>query len=333
MSLLYIDENGAVVKTESNRIIIACHNGDTRSLPVETVEGVTLLGKAQLTTQFMELVLKKGIPVSFFSKSGKYFGRLVSTGAVKPELQRKQSRLFEETFALQLSKKIVFAKIKNQLVILRRYSKNNNIDIRDNEKTIITASKKVEYAEDIPTLNGYEGMAAKAYFAGLAKCVDEDFIFKGRNRRPPKDPFNSMISLGYSILMNELYCEIETKGLNPYFGFMHRDSEKHPTLASDLMEEWRAVIVDSVVMSLINGHEIRKEQFSIDDEELGCYISKEGLGIFISKLDKKMKVTNKYLSYLDNAVSFRRAIGLQIGMLANAIYNEDADVYQPVIIR
>ena len=333
MSLLYIDENGAIIGIENNRITVSCKNGLKRSLPIETLEGITLLGKAQLTTQCMEEVLKKGIPVSFFSKGGRYFGRLVSTGAAKPELQRRQSRLYNEEFALELSKRIIRAKIKNQMVLIRRYSNNTNVEISENIKYMRIALEKIAMVESIPELIGYEGMAAKEYFRALSKCIYEDFKFKGRNRRPPRDPFNSMISLGYSILMNELYNEIEVKGLNPYFGFMHRDAERHPTLASDMMEEWRAVIIDSVVMSLINGHEVRREGFEFDEEDGACYISKTVLDVYLKKLENKMKTSVKYLSYESNAVSFRRAISLQIGRLVKAIYDEDATVYIPIEIR
>lgn len=94
---------------------------------------------------------------------------------------------------------------------------------------------KIDSCGKISEVIGYEGRAAKSYFQALSQCIDSKFSFHGRNRRPPKDPFNSMISLGYSIVLNEIYREIEMRGLNPYFGFVHRDAENHPTLASDLI--------------------------------------------------------------------------------------------------
>lgn len=90
------------------------------------------------------------------------------------------------------------------------------------------------------------------------------------------------------MMMNKLYGIVEKKGLNPYFGFIHSDKENHPTLCSDLIEEWRAVIVDSLVMSLINGHEISSSCFTIDMEKPGCYFTGEGLKIFLNKMQKKM---------------------------------------------
>ena len=133
--------------------------------------------------------------------------------------------------------------------------------------------------------------------------------------------------------MNEVYCKIDTKGLNPYFGFMHRDAEKHPTLASDLMEEWRAIIVDSTVMSMINGHEIALDDFATRLDEPGIYLQKKGLKKYLNKLEKKLQTSVKYLSYVDYSVSFRKAIQLQVNQLAKAIEMEDVNIYEPVRIR
>ena len=175
--------------------------------------------------------------------------------------------------------------------------------------------------------------AARAYFRGLAKLVDPAFAFQGRSKRPPKDPFNSMLSLGYSLLMNVVYGELENKGLNPYFGMMHRDREKHPTLASDLMEEWRAVIVDSTVMSLVNGHEILLEHFVRKEDTPGIFLTKEGIRRFITKMEQKFSTKSRYLEELSYPVSFRRGIGLQIDKLIHAMEEGDTEQYTPIRIR
>ena len=116
MSFLYINENGATIYTESNRIKVSYRDGMIKSLPIESVESIILLGKSQITTQCMEICLRKGIPISFFSKGGSYFGRLMSTGHVKASLQRKQASLYDTPFALALSRQILEAKVQNQRV-------------------------------------------------------------------------------------------------------------------------------------------------------------------------------------------------------------------------
>lgn len=333
MSQVYIDENGAQIGTEGNRLTIKYRNGDVRSFPIETIESIIMMGKSQLTTQCMEKCMNKGIPVAFFSKGGKYFGRLMSSGHVKPELQRKQSALYDTDFAFELSRKIIKAKIQNQTVVLRRYAKSRDLDLSGLIVSMKSDIKHIDNVKNIPELMGYEGNSAKIYFKGLSQCVDDEFEFEGRSKRPPKDPFNSLISLGYSILMNNIYEVVEEKGLNPYFGFMHRDGENHPTLVSDLMEEWRAVLIDSTAMSLINGKEILRSNFYTDYENPGVFIDKDGLNIFISKLEMKLKTSVKYLKYVDYAVSFRRAIALQVMSLVKAIESQNPDEYEPIVIR
>jgi len=332
--IVYVSDSKAKIGIDANRILITFGDGMKKTIPIETVDGLTILGHPQMTTQFIETALKRGIPVSFFSKGGAYFGRLSSTGHVKAELQRKQSSLYETDFSLNLAKKIIKAKIRNQEVLLRRYSRNDSsFDPNVKIKNMQIAEKNIDRADTVEAVMGYEGFAAKEYFGALSKFIEDGFKFNGRNRRPPRDPFNSMISLGYSILMNELYGEIENRGLNPYFGFIHRDAEKHPTLASDMMEEWRAIIVDSTVMSLINGHEVSKDGFEYGLDEPGCFLKKDTLRIFLNKLEKKLTTDVRYLSYVDYPVSFRRAISLQMKKLVDSIEAENADIYEPVLIR
>lgn len=332
MSILYIDKSDCVIGKQDNRITVKYKDGMIRTIPVESIDGIILLGHAQVTTQCIQECLKKGISLSYFSKGGHYFGRLSSTGHIKASLQRKQAGLYDQPFALELSKKIIYAKIHNQIVVLRRYSKSTNHNISDIELHMKSALRKVNHVKSIEELMGYEGSAAKYYFKGLSICIDDAFKFEGRSKRPPRDAFNSMLSLGYSILINELYGEIEIKGLNAYFGFLHRDAEKYPTLASDMMEEWRAVLIDSTVMSMINGHEVYIDEFYSDDGE-GVYISKQALNKFIKKLENKFQICQKYLDYIDYPVSFRSAISFQMSSLVDAIVHEDVSMYSPIMIR
>lgn len=334
MSIIYITEPETKISVEENRLIAKEENGMLKSVPIQSVEGITFLTRPHISGYAMEQCLILGIPVSFMSKGGRYFGRLLSSGHVSAELQRKQAALYDTDFALNLSKQIIYAKTKNQLVVLKRYAKNKEIDISEIRQKMSILIAKISGAKAVDELMGYEGGCAKLYFSGMSKCIDDEFYFSGRSRRPPRDPFNSLISLGYSILMNQIYNEIENRGLNPYFGFMHRDFEKHPTLASDMLEEWRAVIVDSMAMSLLNGHELNKNHFFFGNgENPPVYLTKEGMKIFLKKLEKKLQTKAKYLLNVDYSVTFRRAISLQLKELAKAITEGDASLYVPLVVR
>ena len=248
------------------------------------------------------------------------------------ERQRKQAVLPQnEQFCLDFSRQIIDAKIRNQIVILRRYARNQNRDISQAVEEMQHSLSKLKLCRDIPQLMGYEGIAARHYFHALGDLIRPEFHFEKRTRRPPRDAFNSMISLGYSILMNEIYGKLEGRGLNPYFGIMHSDKEKHPTLASDLMEEWRAVLVDATAMSLVNGSEIHTEQF-YTQEDGGVYLTSEGFKLFIRKLENKLAQRNSYIQE-EGEVNFRRALDLQTMAFCHAIEEEQADLYRPILIR
>ena len=333
MSLLYVNESGVTIGISENRCKVQYKDGMTKEIPLESLESISVLGNAQISTQCMKTCLQRGIPVAFFSKGGKYFGRLQSTSHVNAERQRLQCALYEDQFSIEFSRRIIMAKINNQIIVLRRYGRSGGIEVDKYTKTMLQCKQSIERANSIEEIMGYEGYAARAYFSGLAEVIEPEFKFNGRSRQPPLDEFNSMISLGYSILMNVLYSCIEMKGLNPYFGFMHRDKEKHPTLASDLMEEWRAVIVDSTALSLVNGHEIHKEDFYYDMENPGCFLTRNGLKTFVNKLENKLITKVKYFTSVPFSVSFRYGISLQIDTLINAMESRDATIYRPIEIR
>lgn len=337
MSYLYVNENGAVLNHADNCFRVSCKDGSIRSIPSETLDGVSIFGAVQITTQCIEACLRKGIDISFYSPSGAYFGRIISTGHVKAKRQKTQAKLSDDMdFRLAFSKKIIEAKIHNQQILIKRYLRGYAIDTNTQMllNNMVACEKEIKNCDTIEQIMGYEGSAARIYFAMLSKLIKKkEFRFNGRNKRPPKDAFNSMISLGYSILLNEVYGEIENKGLNPYFGFLHSDRENHPTLASDLMEEWRAVIVDAVAMSLINGNEISIDNFYRREDSPGIFLDRDGMKIFIGKLEKKFSTQSKYLPQVEYAVSFRRGIGLQIESLVRAIEKQDLDEYTPVRLR
>lgn len=331
MSSLYLNEDSAKVSVEDNYIVVSYRDGLIRKIPIETLENIQIFGRASVTSPCIISCLKKGITLAYYSKSGAYFGRLESTGHINVERQRLQCSLYQSEYALGLSKLIIAAKIHNQSVVLRRYARSSEVNVQNELREIKYFKEKVETSKTVEQLMGYEGSAAKYYFEGLSKTINPDFKFKGRNRRPPKDPFNSMLSLGYSILMNEIYGKIVLRGLNPYFGYMHADREKHPTLASDLMEEWRAVLIDSMVMSMINGNEIQRDEFYTGVEEPGVFLTSDGMKKFIKKYDIKIKTKSKYFG--ESELSFRQAMDTQISKLILSMENNDYTIYEPLKIR
>lgn len=185
MGFLYVNENGATIGVEANQCTVNYKDGMKRLIPIESLDGITIMGRSQMTTQCAEECMSRGIPVSYFSKGGKYFGRLISTGHVNVSRQRKQSALYDTEFAATLAMKILCAKIKNQSVVLRRYEKSRGINLEEEQKMLTICKNKIMTCNRIEEMIGFEGQAAKYYFKGLAACIDKEFSFQGRSRRPP----------------------------------------------------------------------------------------------------------------------------------------------------
>ncbi|MDY5422688.1 CRISPR-associated endonuclease Cas1 [Hornefia butyriciproducens] len=334
MSHLYITDNGSILGVDGGRYVIRQKDQLIRSIPRESIESVSIFGNSTITTPCMQQLLTSGTAVCFFSSKGRYYGRLHSVTGDKIELLKQQFAVLDDpAFSVAVSAKIAAAKIHNQQVVLKRYVGRDE-DWYLRELSIIRQmEKKVMNAVSAAEIMGYEGMAAKLYFRVLGEIVRPEFRFYGRNRRPPKDAFNSMLSLGYTLLLYEIMAKLETQRLSPYCGVLHTDRDGSPALCSDLMEEWRSVIVDSAVMAMVQGNEISPDDFVFDENAAGIYLSNGALRRFINKLERKLNQKNKYLDYENREYSFRQAIHLQCGKFAEAITKKDPAVYHPVRIR
>ena len=332
MSFIYVTANGATVGIDGGHIEVRYTDGRIDKFPKYVVEGISIFGKSQLTATCIQFCMENGIQVSFFTQAGRYYGKLSSARLSDIDRLRKQMKVTEnEEFSLEIAKKIMCAKINNQYVVVKRYMKGQS----EKKKTLLfpmrNARRKVPFAKTLQQVMGYEGISARTYFSMLSDIVNENFRFNGRNRRPPNDPFNAMLSFGYSLLTKEVFGEIENRGLNAYVGFIHSERDRIPALACDLVEEWRAIIVDSAVMSLIQGNEVKTDMFMTDKTQ--CQMDSKMIKILLAKIEKKMHTRMHYLPYIQKEVTFREAIWFQISRLAKAIETGNPDIYFPIYIR
>lgn len=332
MSIIYVTGNKEKLSVNANYLRLTEDGVEKQVFPIETIECICVIGNVQLTTQCIKTCMEKGIRIAYYTEFGKLCGVVQSMNHIHVDLERKQVLLGENEFACILGKNILQAKVHNQWVYLNRMSRKRGIDVSTELKQIRNSENKLDNMGDLSQLMGYEGIAARYYFQGLSKLLPEEFRFQKRTKRPPKDPFNAMLSYGYAIVMDEIYGKLLERGLNPYFGFIHKDKNHHAALVSDLIEEWRTVLIDSLVYSLISEKEILINQFERLSNEAVC-ISKEGKKIFFRKFERKMNMETKYLSYLDFPVDFRKAIEFQITSLIEAIEKNNPYVYTPIRIR
>ncbi|NLK52276.1 MAG: CRISPR-associated endonuclease Cas1 [Syntrophomonadaceae bacterium] len=336
MSFLYIYERAAKIGVRDNCIVVESEKENLkRTLPIEGVESVIIFGDASLSSKCVMHFMERDINLTWLSSKGKFYGRLESTRNVNIYRQRRQFACGEDDeFCLALSKKIIVAKVKNQITILRRYQRNRP---ETSVRNIIDAMAKLiplmERVYNKNQLMGHEGVAARYYYQGLAALVEPEFTFSGRNRQPPRDPFNSLLSFAYTLLMYDLYTAVVNRGLNPYASFLHSIRSGHPALCSDLMEEWRAILADSLALYVTSKGIIKRDNFQKPNPEGGVYLDSKGSKAYIAEYEKKVRTRSHYITYVDYTVSFRRAIEMQCQRLAKAVEEGDPSIYQPVVIR
>lgn len=327
MSFVYVTEHGALIRLSGGKIIIEKSKKILAEVPKNTIDGLVLLSSVQITSQAIVEFLRIGIPVTWISGTQKFYGRLESMANVNVSRQARQIKMKNSKFYLLMAQKIIEAKIHNQKIILRRYNRRRNSDkVLKNIKSMETILKFIPKTILISRIMGYEGVAAKNYFSALGEMVSKEFSFEKRSRRPPRDMFNSMLSFGYSLLMSEVHTAINNSGLHPYFGFMHAIKEHHPTLASDLMEEWRPILIDSLVMALVSHNEIKPNCFDPEDPD-GVYLNPAGQKIFLNAYEKKLQAIS------ENKYSYRHSLRIQAEKYAETLMAEDVKKYEPFKIR
>lgn len=332
MSFVYITEHGCSVGIDGGFLVVKHKDKTEEHIPKGTVEGISAFASVQISSSCARFCMENGVKLGLFSENGSYYGSFSPSALRNPVRIRNQLSCSENPeFALKLSRKLIRAKINNQNIIAKRYLRNSGIDSGKTLFPLRNAKRKVESANSVDSIRGYEGIASRAYFNVINSIIEEPFKFHRRNRRPAVDPFNAMLNLGYSILTKEIIGELENRNVSPYFGVIHGNRKDMPSLACDLIEEWRTVIVDSAVLSMVQGHEITVDGFDISDSQ--CVIHKDVLKQVLKKLESKMYTEMNYLDYIDKPITFRQAIWHQADRIAKAFDMGDSDYYHPILIR
>lgn len=294
--------------------------------PIE-ISQLNLMGNIQVTTQATQLLCEEGIPVSYFSQGGWFYG--ITTGMVTKNvfLRQSQFRLAGEPwFCLKLARKLVAGKIRNQrTMLLRNHVEPPELAVREMKEMALRA----ETAAALEELLGIEGNAARLYFGafdGMLKAEDEGespsafrLDFEGRNRRPPRDPVNALLSLGYSMLTKDLTIACYAVGFDPMMGFYHQPRFGRPALALDLMEPFRALIVDSAVINAINTRMVTPSDFLRSGDAVA--LTPSGRKSFYHAYELRMDtlVTHPIFEY---RLSYRRLLEVQARLLARLLEGE-----------
>lgn len=328
--ILVVQTPGAQIGQRGDELIVSVKGEDVRKLPGQQVRAIYCYGAVQLTAQAVSTCLELGIDVSYFSPAGRFLGMLGGLPASGVDARRGQYRLFESPGTrLQLAREVIRAKIHNQRVMLMR-----NGDVPDRVTHLMAGFRDAtESARDLTALLGIEGSAAALYFEQFESMLkqrdDWKFDWRGRNRRPPRDPVNGLLSLGYSMLAKELTGVCHSVGLDPFLGFMHQPRYGRPALALDLMEEFRPLLADSVAISLINRGELGPEDFIKSAN--GTFLSDSGRKPFWEAWFRRLdtEVSHPEFSY---KMAYRRMLEVQARQLWRFVRGE-AFTYHGFVTR
>ncbi len=332
MPTLYVTEPGARIEKEYKRILVMSKDEEPLfSAPLVHVSDVVIVGSVGVTTQAMLSLLEAGVSFSIVSRAGKLLGRLLPPSEGNIFLRRAQyKRAADPAFCFPIAKAIVLGKLKNQRTFAKRILRANP---EISKKAMAQLDRTIAEAEsemDLERLRGREGIGAKAYFEILRAALPKEWEFKTRSRRPPKDPANALLSLGYSLLTQNMMTALEVAGLDPYDGFFHADVYGRPALALDLVEEFRSLIVDSVVLTVTKNRIITPDELEPGPEG-GYYLKPRTLKTFLAKYNARLQ-TEVLHPHAGRAITYQKCFEVQARQLRHLIEGK-AEAYVPFLTK
>ncbi|MBU6172555.1 MAG: CRISPR-associated endonuclease Cas1 [Planctomycetes bacterium] len=341
---VYLNTQGMSVGVSGQVLTIKEKDKKIQEIRLKDVSQLNLFGAVQVSTQAIQILLQEDIPLAYFSFGGWFQGMTQAVGLRNILWRREQFRKADQPrFCLSLAKELVIGKIRNQRTMIQRNHIEPPMEVLDFLKSLMIEAKRVH---SIGSLLGVEGVAARTYFSAFSGLIkdnatkkmsvasDEDvvalatspegtdafrFDFEKRNRRPPRDPINALLSLGYGVLAKDLTVMCATVGLDPYLGFYHQPRFGRPSLALDMMEPFRPLIVDSAVISAINQRMVTLDDFISAGDAVA--LTAKGRKSFYLAYEQRMDqlVTHPMFGY---RVSYRRLIEIQVRLLARLLTGE-----------
>lgn len=339
LNILYVTSPNSYLAKDGENVVIIVDDIKKLQLPIHTLEGIVCLGYCGASPALMNLCAERGVGLSFHNEYGKFLARIQGPVQGNVLLRKKQYKSSEdESFCLKISKNIVIAKVLNCRNILSRTVRDHEreVDVAALESVIKKfkqAALYIEEVDNLDSLRGIEGDCAKNYFSVFDEMIVQqksDFYFSGRNKRPPEDNVNALLSFLYTMLAHDIKSALESVGLDPYIGFMHQIRPGRPSLALDIMEEFRAFFADRIALSLINKRQITKKSFT-EKENGTVLLNKDSRKIVLEAIHARRKdeITHPFLK---EKISVGLLPYAQALLLARYLRG-DLDSYPPFIIR
>lgn len=336
LNTLYVTTPEAYLSKDGLNAVVSVKQEEIFRIPIHNIEQIVTFGYMGASPGLMKLCADNSVSLTFLTPQGRYISRSQGPTNGNVLLRKAQYRYSDDPqYSLHLSKLFIGGKIQNYRNILRRFIRDNglNEDVEKAANNLLRCKNQVLNADSIESVRGIEGEAATHYFAVFPNLIlnqKENFIFQGRNRRPPKDAVNAMLSFAYSLVCNDMISALETVGLDPYVGFLHTLRPGRASLALDVMEELRAYLGDRLVLSLINRKQISINDFVKQGDE-GIVMTDNGRKTIITAWQnrKREQITHPYLN---EKVSIGLLPYIQATLLARYIRN-DIDDYPVFLIQ
>lgn len=351
MTSIYIREQGTRVGRRGERLQVSRKGRVVEEFPIVHVDQVVLFGNIQLTTQAVAMLLANDVDVVFLSAYGKFRGRLNGLYSKNARLRHNQLiKMADDALALSVAQAIVDGKIHNQRTILQRQAgRLRSLRDRATGRQARPANPRLfrrglagmqemqrgaRQAATLDSLRGYEGKAGAYYFEAIRSLLAPEWGFERRAYHPPPDPFNALISFGYSLLLKDVFAAVEIVGLDPYLGFFHAIDYGRPSLALDLMEEWRPIVVDSLALALINRRQLQPDDFRrTGKERRPVELGEDGVRLVITAYEERLESKLYHPAQGPGGqTTLRRAIGLQVRQVAQLLQDKVSQ-YEPYRIR
>lgn len=337
LNVLYVTTPEAYLARDGETVLVRVEDEIKIRIPIHNLEGIVTFGYQGASPALMRLCAERGVALTFLTESGRFIGRFCGPVSGNVLLRRKQYRIADnEDEALKYAKCFLAGKLINCRAVLHRGIRDHE-EVIDADKTkrsvelLMSKIEKIEQCDNLDSLRGVEGEAAHIYFSAfdnLVLCQKEEFFLNSRNRRPPMDNLNALLSFIYTLLSNEVTAALETVGLDPQVGFLHKDRPGRSGLALDLMEELRPYLAERLALSLINRKQISGNGF-VKKESGGVIMNDETRKVVLTAWQKRKQEIITH-PFLDEKIPIGLLPYVQALLLARRLRG-DLDCYPPFL--
>ncbi|MFQ5858174.1 MAG: CRISPR-associated endonuclease Cas1 [Anaerolineae bacterium] len=339
MATVYVREQGAVVRKRGERIVVTKNGSELEDVPLIHVDQLVVLGNVQVTTPAAAALMSAGVDVAFFTINWSFRFRLAGTGPSRLARLRftQYQKMSQEDFCLAVAREVVVGKLTNQRTILERQAATITDRARERQVRsaiggigqMIGAARK---ADNVDSLRGYEGKAGAYYFGAFKLLLQQDLGFQRREFYPAPDPVNALLGFGYGMLRKDVTAGVHLVGLDLFLGFFHAIEDRRPSLALDIMEEFRPIIVDPMVLDIVNRRLLTDEDFErTRNRKRPIQLSDAACELVVREYEKRIN-TQVYHPLAQQNTTYRRCFELQARRLARVILGKD-ERYVPMTIK